>query len=229
MQNQSQNTPTKPKGSRQGCLKALGIVVLGSVLTAVLVVLGIKIFLFPGEFKPVELTTSEEVVLEEKLAVIKPAYERPVPNSTEELQSPLEPRAYSEIGAIREVSFTEREVNALLADNTEYATHLAIDFEPNLASARLRIPVDQDVPMLGGKTIRASAGMELRYAEGRPVVILKGVSLWGIPVPNAWLGNMKNIDLVREFEGEEGFWKSFSEGIEHISVENEKITIKFKE
>ena len=217
MQNQSQNTPTKPKGSRQGCLKALGIVVLGSVLTAVLVVLGIKIFLFPGEFKPVELTTSEEVVLEEKLAVIKPAYERPVPNSTEELQSPLEPRAYSEIGAIREVSFTEREVNALLADNTEYATHLAIDFEPNLASARLRIPVDQDVPMLGGKTIRASAGMELRYAEGRPVV------------PNAWLGNMKNIDLVREFEGEEGFWKSFSEGIEHISVENEKITIKFKE
>jgi len=117
----------------------------------------------------------------------------------------------------------------MLADNTEYATRLAIDFEPNLASARLRIPVDPDAPILGGKIIRASAGLELRYEKAKPIVILKGVSLWGVPVPNAWLGNIKNIDLASEFEGEEGFWKSFSEGVEHISVENEKITIKFKE
>ena len=231
MTTEPQNTeePLAQKSASGGCLKIFGIIVFASVLTALLVVVSIKMFIFPGEFKPVELSAKEERALEEKIAVIKPKIENTSTTQAEQIEAPLEPQAYSEEGAIREVSFTEREVNAMLADNTEYATRLAIDFEPNLASARLRIPVDPDAPILGGKIIRASAGLELRYENAKPIVILKGVSLWGVPVPNAWLGNMKNIDLVSEFEGEEGFWKSFSEGVEHISVENEKITIKFKE
>ena len=36
----------------------------------------------------------------------------------------------------------------------------------------------------------------MRYANGRPVMVLKGVSVWGVPLPNAWLGNLKNIDLT---------------------------------
>lgn len=47
-----------------------------------------------------------------------------------------------------------------------------------------------------------SAGLELRFAAGRPVVALRGVSLWGVPIPNAWLGGIKNLDLVKEFGGQ---------------------------
>jgi hypothetical protein len=51
----------------------------------------------------------------------------------------------------------------------------------------------------------------------------------GVPIPNAWLGNLKNIDLVQEFGGNRGFWKTFADGIEYIHVENGRLLIKLKE
>jgi hypothetical protein len=49
-----------------------------------------------------------------------------------------------------------------------------------------------------------------------------------VPIPNAWLGNMKNIDLVQEFGGNKGFWKTFADGVEYIHVENGRLLIKLK-
>jgi len=71
--------------------------------------------------------------------------------------------------------------------------------------------------------------VETRFAEGRPVIILKGVSIWGVPMPNAWLGNMKNIDMVQEFGADKGFWKSFADGVEEIEVKEGKLRILLKE
>jgi len=51
----------------------------------------------------------------------------------------------------------------------------------------------------------------------------------GVPIPNAWLGGIKDIDLVNEFGADEGFWKAFSDGIESIKVEKGRLSIQFKE
>ena len=51
----------------------------------------------------------------------------------------------------------------------------------------------------------------------------------GVPVPNAWLGGLKNIDLVSEFGDTQGFWKSFAEGVDNIRVEEGKLVVKLKE
>ena len=51
----------------------------------------------------------------------------------------------------------------------------------------------------------------------------------GVPIPNAWLGNLKNVDLVNQFGTTEGFWKSFSDGIEVIEINDGKLHIEFKE
>ena len=51
----------------------------------------------------------------------------------------------------------------------------------------------------------------------------------GIPIPNAWLGGIKNVDLVQEFGVDEGFWKSFSDGIDLIQVEDDQLVIQLKE
>ena len=69
----------------------------------------------------------------------------------------------------------------------------------------------------------------LGYENGRPVVALKGVSLGGIPIPNAWLGNLKNRNLVKEFGSEGGFWKLFSDGVADLKVREGHILIKLKE
>ena len=141
----------------------------------------------------------------------------------------LKPERYSEQGARREVSFNERELNAMLARNTDLAKKLAIDLSDDLVSAKLLVPLEEDFPMLGGKTLRFNAGVEMAFVNGRPVVVLKGVSVMGVPVPNAWLGGLKNIDLVAEFGADEGFWKSFAEGVDNIRVEEGRIRVKLKE
>lgn len=51
----------------------------------------------------------------------------------------------------------------------------------------------------------------------------------GVPVPNAWLGGIKNIDLVEKFGTEKGFWKTFADGVEDIKVEEGLLKIKLKE
>ena len=180
-------------------------------------------WVFVKEFKPVELNAREAQVLNEKLRII--GYDVAEPND----KGHLEPEPYTEIGAKREVSFNERELNAILAKNTDLANKLAIDLSDDLVSAKLLIPLDPDFPLLGGKTLRVNAGVEMAYREGRPVVILKGVSLMGVPIPNAWLGNIKNVDLVDEFGGDQGFWKSFSEGVENVRVAEKQVQIKLKE
>ena len=117
----------------------------------------------------------------------------------------------------------------MLAKNTDLAEKLAIDLSDNLASARIIIPLDPDLPILGGKTLKLNAGLELRYEDAKPVVMLRGISLWGAPLPNSWIGGIKNVDLVKEFGGDSGFWKSFSEGIEYVRVEDGKLSLQLKE
>jgi hypothetical protein len=196
-----------------------GIVIVTLLVAVVGTVFALRYFVFPGEFRPVTLNDKEQQVLDEKL-------ERLGYGPTAET---LEPEAYSEEGASREVSLTEKELNAMLANNTDLATRVAIDLSDNLASAKILIPMEPDFPVLGGKTLRVNAGLELAYANARPIVALRGVSIMGVPIPNAWLGNLKNVNLVNEFGGGPGFWKSFADGVEHIAVEDGRLLIELKE
>jgi hypothetical protein len=213
----------------RGFFKNFCLVVLVIIVTAFVTVRLTTAYLFPRSFEPVELNHAEQQVLAAKVKNLhfelrttppskkNSAAERPV----------LEPQRYSEVGASREVSFSEREINALIANNTDLASKVAVDLSQDLVSVRILIPLDPEMPIMGGKTLKASAGLELAYRHGRPVVVLKGVSLWGVPMPNSWLGNLKEVDLVHEF-GNEGFWKDFAAGVDYISVGDESLTVKLK-
>ena len=229
--------PDSARSDRQGISLPRVLLI---VLVTVLVTLGgsywiLKTYVFAREFKPVELSAKEERVLDSKLRVLgyqpeRGSVDNTAPSADEfDKQGVLKPERYSEAGAKREVTFNERELNALLAKNTDLARKLAIDLSDDLVSAKLLVPMEPDFPVLGGKTLRFNAGVEMAYVNGKPVVVLKGVSIMGVPIPSAWLGGLKNVDLVTEFGAGPGFWKSFSEGVENIRVEDGQIKIKLKE
>ncbi|MGW8185963.1 MAG: hypothetical protein ACWGNK_01815 [Desulfobacterales bacterium] len=231
------NQPPKPSSNRS-LLKTVLLVVAIAAITSVLTVWLTARYLFPKEFTPVTLDAREEKALDAKIDQLdpirpaRPPSHDPVAGRSKGDRRPadtLEPEPYSEKGARREVAFTERELNALLATNTDLARKLAIDLSENLASAKLLVPLDPVMPFFGGKTLKLSAGLELRFAEGLPVVALKGISLWGVPIPNAWLGGIKNIDLVKQFGGQGGFWHAFAAGVEDIRVEEGRLTVRLRE
>ncbi len=216
------NTETG-KRRRFDTLHVVLFTLLAIIVTALITVWVFRTYLFPQEFKPVALTQQEEQVLDRKLERLGLSDGGAVPGE------PLQPERYSEEGAKREVTFSEREVNAVMAKNTDLADKLAIDLSDDMVSAKLLVPLDEDFPIMGGKTLKLKAGVGLAYREGKPIVILKGVTIMGVPVPNSWLGNLKNIDLIEQYGGQQGFWKSFAEGVDQLVVEEGKLKIKLKE
>lgn len=207
--------------------------VLGIVALTVLVSVGLSIWListyvFPTAFEPTLLDASENRVLEAKLDGLEAGRRsgEVSSGSDQDWLSASEP--YSETGAVREIRLTERELNALVARDRNLAERLAIDLSDDLLSARLLVPLDPAFPILGGRTVRLHAGLELAYRNGRPVAVLRGLSIMGVPLPSAWLGGLKNVDLVEEFGGSPGFWRSFAEGIDSIAVEQGELEIRLR-
>ncbi len=230
------NENLQSQGRRFGCLHVTIFLLVAIIVTAGVTFWIVRSYVFPSEFKPVTLNAKEEQALNVKLERLdplsQPVEERSKENRLQrrnETSDALQPERYSEADASREISLSERELNALLAKNTDLARKLAVDLSDNLISAKLLVPIDEDFPILGGQVIKVRAGLELAYEVGKPIVVLRGVSVMGVPVPNAWLGGIKNIDLVREFSAEEGFWKAFAEGVEDVRVEEGRLQIKLKE
>jgi hypothetical protein len=224
--------PTLKRGLRG--IHILWIVLATVLLTAAVTFWLVRTYVYAKDFTPVRLTHTEQQVLDGKLKRLgyqpgPAAGPGQQPQREESDEAWLRPQRYDEKDARREVFFTERELNAMVANNQDLAKKLAIDLGDDLVSARLLVPVDRDFPILGGKTLRVSTGVEMAFRDNKPVVILKGVSIMGVPIPNAWLGGIKNIDLIGEFGDRQGFWAGFAEGVEDIRVEEGELKIKLKE
>jgi hypothetical protein len=217
---------------------AIIIYIIVAAAVAIGAYVAIRHYIFPTKFTPVELSEKEEAVLDSKLkrlgmsdfSIGKTGKGRFGKSNGEfDSEGRLVPERYSEEGASREILITERELNAIIARNTDLADKLAIDLSDGLISAKLLVRLDEDFPFLGGKIVRARAGMEILHVRGKPVVALKGVTVMGAPLPNAWLGGLKGKDLVKEYGGKDGFWKAFADGIENIEVMDGGLRVVLKE
>ncbi|MDH3976915.1 MAG: arginine N-succinyltransferase [Gammaproteobacteria bacterium] len=230
MEAETESPEKSPEKRRSGFSgKQVALIVLAVVLIAVVATFWtLRTYVYPSAFEPVTLNAREEQVLDAKISQLSGGVSNQS-EAGESDQSWLREAPYDEAGANRRVEFSEKEINALIARDPELGRRVAIDLSDNLASARILIDVPPDFPVMPGRTIRVSAGLELAYAADRPVVKLQGVSVMGVPLPNAWLGNMKNIDLVNQFGNESGFWQSFSEGIDFVRVEDGRLSVKLKE
>ncbi len=222
------NIQEKKKG--MGYLSILGLILVTTLISVGVTIWIINGYIFPKKFRPVVLSQKEESVLSQKLKRFQGIGSSKLNADTSKESQPkkLTPEKYSE-DIERVIRFTERELNALLAKNTDLSDKLVIDLSDNLVSVKLLIPVDREFPVIGGKTIKVTSGMKLAFKNSHPIVMLKGVSLMGVPIPNAWLGGLKNIDLIKEFGQDAGFWKAFSEGVEEMHAEEGRFMIKLKE
>jgi len=225
------------EGRKSGGIRGSTVlwIVLGTILvTAAATWWAVRTYVYARDFKPVELSQKEQHKLEEKLRVIgyepAPAGARAADRADKESDREwLRPEAYSEEGGRRTVYFTERELNGLLANNEDIARRVAVDLSDDMVSVRTLVHVDPDFPVMGGKTLRVSGGVEMAFHNGRPVVKIRGLSVMGVPIPNAWLGGLKNVDLISEFGDAGGFWDAFAKGVEDIQVEEGKLKVTLKE
>ena len=228
-----QEFQTLPKKSRFGWHHVLVIAFIAIIVSALLSAWWVKQNIYASQFEPTRLSVKEQQVLDSKLDKLEVSAVREKPPVRKAKpyhpSRPLEPERYSEDDGKREISLSEKELNALIARDPETAKRVAIDLADDLISVKLLVPMDEDFPILGGKTLRLFFGVTLSYKENRPIVAIRGVSLGGVPLPSAWWGDIKNKNLVEEFGSEGGFWDQFSKGVEDIKIREGHLRIKLKE
>ncbi|WNM57867.1 hypothetical protein [Candidatus Nitrospira allomarina] len=221
---------SRRKFSGKQVILFIGLAVLATTLG---VVWWMNQYVYATMFQPTRLAESEQQVLNAKMAhllqtadVASSSVSKPSP-STADL--PLEPVPYSEKDSIRQIQLTEREVNALIATDSYMARHVAVDMADDLVSVQLVVPINHEMPIVGGKMLKINFGLELSYTNGKPMVAMRGISLGGIPLPSAWWGDIKNTNLVEEFGGSGGFWDQFSKGVKDMKIQDGQLHVMLNE
>lgn len=199
----NENTATKPKVS---------------VLAWILIVVAVLALLLGGlwwwqnrPIRPVVLSPQEKAVVEQKVEAIQQPAEPPAEIAAEP--------AYEK--GSKEIILTERELNGLLHQNTKLGDALKFELASNAIHARVEFDLDPELPLLGGKRLKARARFLVGDSPGKPEFVLDDLTLWGISLPNDWLGGLKGQNLLGEALGAEG---GFS-GVEQFRVERGKLVI----
>ena len=195
-----------PPAVRRG--KPWLIIVLVALLLAV-VGIGIAWWWHNRPIKPVVLTPQEKQVVEQKVEAIQ----QPDP--------PAEDPVYEK--GTREIILTERELNGLLNENTTLGDSVSFQLATGEVHARIETDLDPDLPVLGGKRLKARARFLVEDATGKPTLVLDDLTVWGVSLPNDWLGGLKGQDLLGKTFG------GGLAGVEEFKVETGKLVIRLKE
>lgn len=202
-------TPSPPPKSGNSCLikGLIGLVVLALVLGGVW-------WWYNRPIQPVVLTPAEKTAVEAKVEAIQ---EVPA------IQVPAEPKY--EKGS-REIILTERELNGLLNENTSLGKSLKFELGTNVILARVETDLDPDLPVVGGRRLKARARFLISEKPGQPSFIIDDLTIWGISLPNDWLAGLKGKDLLGEIlAGNNGKIA----GVEEFKIEPGKLIIRLAE
>ena len=223
----------KNSKNNKGFISIFVVVLIALILIIAVSVFWVKKNIYASDFTPTKLTQAEQKILDEKVKRLdRAAYfsgNKQFKNKPKNPDKRLEPEPYSEKDKDREITLSEKELNSIVAKDPDVAKRVAIDLADDLVSVKLLVPMDEDFPILGGKTIRLKFGTELAYSEGKPIVAMRGISLGGVPLPSAWWGDIKNINLVEYFGGSGGFWDQFAKGVADIKIQEGQLYLKLKE
>ncbi|HMP89878.1 MAG TPA: hypothetical protein PJ991_06740 [Kiritimatiellia bacterium] len=218
------NTTARRVKRGNGCLYALLIIIVLLLASILFSMWWLKRNIYASEFKPVELDEKAQLVLDEKLNAVDPTTRSFGSGSLMNV-----PDVYSEDDGKRKLVFSQKELNAVLAKDPDFARFLQFRLSDDLVTIQILAPMDESLPVVGGKTLRFDMGIQLRMTRDKPDVTIKGVSLGGIPMPSAWWGNIKGVNLAGQFGSDEGFWELFTRGVEKMEVREGQFILHLKE
>lgn len=159
--------------------------------------------------RPVVLTAQEKQVLEQKVETIRRSD-----------SAPAEP-VYEK--GVREIILTERELNGLLHENTNLGGSVSMQLATGAVHARIQTDLDPDLPFIGGRKLKARARFLIHDTAGKPGLVLDDLTVWGISLPNDWLGGLKGQNLLDKTLG------GGIAGVEEFRIEPGRMVIRLKE
>jgi len=175
----------------------------------------VKHNIYASALRPVALTPAEQTDLQSKLKVL----------GQSGTATPVDPEV-----ARRTLTLSEREINAFL-DQQGLGETVKVEFTNGGAAATVIIPVDKDAPLIGGTTLRLHLAFGARMDASKKFTLsLNDVSIGGVPLPNAWLGNLKGLNLLAESPlHSDPAVKGFLAGIRDFKIEGGTMRVVLNE
>ena len=214
--------PAPNSRSKSSCL-VKGLVVL---LAALLVLAGLW-WWHNRPIRPVQLSAQEQRVVAAKVEALRDRAglaEAPA----ETTPAPAAPAAPEYEKGAREIILTERELNGLLNQNTNLGRSVSFQLAANAIHARLEADLDPGLPLVGGKRLKARARFLVSESPNRASLVLDDVTVWGVSLPNDWLGGLKGQDLLERVLGGRGGGGGIA-GVEEFRVEPGRLIIRLAE
>jgi len=178
---------------------------------------------FAASLQPVRLAAAESRSLEAKLHLLETA------------GLGLTPGAALAAGpsgeAERTLSVSGREINAFLAERG-----LGENFQVELARDLLHlttvvpIPADSGLPLLAGTTLRVRLSLAVMAdVAGGLHFSIRDVRLGGVPLPDAWLGEIKGVNLLDQNLNQDPAVQRLLNGIRDLEVHPDGIRLRLRE
>lgn len=219
--------PTPIKKRRPWLLYGCGGIL--ALLVIIIATVALTVWWIQRPIKPVVLTAKEKAAVEAKLqqlnnaatnspSAINPAKDGPA----------AEPdRIY--VPGSRVLRLTEREVNGLLNENTDLGKSVRLEFGRDAINAYVAVPIPEDAPLLGGKMFRARGRFKLSLSDGgEPHASLEDVTIYGLSLPNAWLGGLKGENLLSDAMGKRKGAPLFK-GVKSLRIEPGGLLLEVEE
>ena len=216
-------TQTKVGNNRRrsyGCLFA--VLFLVAIVTSV----AITLWWVSRPVETTELTKQEKDILANKVEYITEANEIRI-LSTSESNKTLHPRMEEDDEDFirKRVVFSERELNALLAENIDLKNTIQVTLRPDTVLAASTFELPDFVPLFGGKRVRTKAKFHIELDGQQLDIRIQKVAIGGLPLPNSWTGNLTGKNLAEELVNP-GPLKAFVDGIEEFEVRDGELVFK---
>ena len=198
-------------------LMILGAMVLGCGIAAATTAWWVKHNLYASPIKPVMLSPAEQQALAAKLQALQaPAATTRAPTAEEQH---------------RTLTITQKEINAYLASQN-LGDQVRVELGRDRVTATMLVPIPQDsgLPLISGTTLRVMLALEAAMDVSKKVSIkLSDVRVGGISLPNAWLGDLKGVNLVAENLERDPALQRFLAGIQEMEIRPDGLRVLLNE
>lgn len=177
----------------------------------------VKRNIYASPLLPVSLTQQEKQAFDEKVSAISGS---PADGKSNEQRAAEEKRT---------LTLSDKEINAFLNEKG-IGDRVKVELSEGGVQATALVPVDKEVPVFGGKTIRLAVALAGNMgADRQPAFRIADVSVGGVPVPNAWLGDLKGVNLLASSIESDPLVKRFLAGIREFEFKKGTIRVLLNE
>ena len=210
------STPLNGRRSwKKVVLITLAVLVSGAGIAAATTAWWVKRNIYAAPMQPTQLTVAEQKTLDGKLQLLEsPAKLEAAPGEEH-----------------RTLLISQKEINAYLAaQGLGEQVRVELDKDAVAAVVNVPVPADSGLPLISGTTLRLrvllGAAMDV---EKRVVLQIRDVRLGGISLPNAWLAELKGVNLMAQDVETDPLVQRFLAGIKELEIRPEGLRVLLHE